>query len=392
MSVWDEVVGQEPAVRVLSRAAAAARGGPGAAGMTHAWLLTGPPGSGRSVAARAFAAALACEDPAGPGCGRCAGCRTALAGSHADVTVFATQHMQIRREDVEPLIQTAQRRPSVARWRVIVVEDADRLNPTSGNTLLKTIEEPPPATVWLLCAPGVDDVLATIRSRTRHVPLRVPPADAVAELLVRRDGVDPAMAAFAARAAQSHVGLARRLARDEGARARRREVLRLPQRIAGVGDAVVAAGELVDIAAEEAGASSAQRDAAERAELLRALGAENASALPPSVRAQVRQLEEDQKRRARRHQTDVLDRSLVDLLGLLRDVLVVQLGAPVDLVNSDVAGDVRELAAASTPEETLRRADAVALARRRLGQNVAPLLAVEALALELRTRRAGAPG
>ncbi len=262
MSVWDDVVGQEPAVRVLTRAATAARRG--TTGMTHAWLLTGPPGSGRSTAARAFAAALACEDPAAIGCGRCSGCRTALAGSHADVTLFTTEHTWIRRVDVEPLIATAQRRPSVGRWRVIVVEDADRLNETSGNVLLKTIEEPPPQTVWLLCAPAVDDVLPTIRSRARHVPLRIPPAEAVAELLVRRDGVDPVMAAFAARAAQSHVGLARRLARDEGARIRRREVLRLPQRVRGVGDAVIAAGELVDIAAEEAGASTVERDAARR--------------------------------------------------------------------------------------------------------------------------------
>jgi DNA polymerase-3 subunit delta' len=385
VSVWDDVVGQEPAVRVLTRAATAARRG--TPGMTHAWLLTGPPGSGRSTAARAFAAALACEDPAEIGCGRCSGCRTALAGSHADVTLFTTEHTWIRRVDVEPLIATAQRRPSVARWRVIVVEDADRLNETSGNVLLKTIEEPPPQTVWLLCAPAVDDVLPTIRSRSRHVPLRVPPAAAVAELLVRRDGVDPVMAAFAARAAQSHVGLARRLARDEGARIRRREVLRLPQRVRGVGDAVTAAGELVDIAAEEAGASTVERDAAEKAELLRALGADGSATVPPAVRAQVRQLEEDQKRRARRHQTDVLDRALVDLLGLLRDVMVVQLGAPVELVNADMTTEVRAMASAGPPEETLRRADAVQLARERLAQNVAPLLAIEALALSLRPSR-----
>ncbi|MGI4893707.1 MAG: DNA polymerase III subunit delta' [Janthinobacterium lividum] len=385
MSVWDDVVGQGPAVGVLARAAAAARSG--AVGMTHAWLLTGPPGSGRSNAARAFAAALACEDPVTVGCGHCAGCRTALAGSHSDVTVFTTEHTWIRRENVEPLISIAQRRPSVSPWRVIVIEDADRLNETSGNVLLKTIEEPPPRTVWLLCAPAVDDVLQTIRSRSRHVPLRIPPADAVAELLVRRDGIDPVMAAFAARAAQSHVGLARRLARDEGARIRRREVLRLPQRLRGVGDAVVAAGELVEVAAEEAGSSTTERDALERAELLHALGADGVATIPPSVRAQVRQLEEDQKRRARRHQTDVLDRSLVDLLGLLRDVLVVQLGAPVDLVNSDMTADVRSMAAACTPEETLRQSDAVQLARERLGQNVAPLLAIEALALSLRRPR-----
>lgn len=382
MSVWDEVVGQGPAVAVLARAAAAARAG--TTGMTHAWLLTGPPGSGRSVAARAFAAALACEHPSVVGCGTCTGCHTARSGAHADVTVFSTEHTWIRRVDVEPLIAVAQRRPSVSGWRVIVVEDADRLNETSGNVLLKTIEEPPPRTVWVLCAPAVDDVLQTIRSRARHVPLRIPPADAVAELLVRRDGVDPAMAAFAARAAQSHVGLARRLARDEGARIRRREVLRLPQRLRGVGDAIVAAGELVDVAAEEAGSSTVERDAVEKAELLRALGAEGSATVPPAVRAQVRQLEEDQKRRARRHQTDTLDRALVDLLGLLRDVLVVQLGAPVDLVNSDMAGDVRDTARTSTPEETLRKADAVNLARERLGQNVAPLLAIEALALSLR--------
>lgn len=385
MSVWDDVVGQGPAVRVLTRAATAARNG--STGMTHAWLLTGPPGSGRSTAARAFAAALACEDPAEIGCGRCSGCRTALAGSHADVTLFTTEHTWIRRVDVEPLIATAQRRPSVGRWRVIVVEDADRLNETSGNVLLKTIEEPPPQTVWLLCAPAVDDVLPTIRSRARHVPLRIPPAEAVAELLVRRDGVDPVMAAFAARAAQSHVGLARRLARDEGARIRRREVLRLPQRVRGVGDAVIAAGELVDIAAEEAGASTVERDAREKAELLRALGADGSATVPPAVRAQVRQLEEDQKRRARRHQTDVLDRALVDLLALLRDVLVVQLGAPVELVNSDMTTEVRTMAGAGTPEETLARAEAVQLARERLAQNVAPLLAIEALALSLRPAR-----
>ncbi|WP_432561554.1 DNA polymerase III subunit delta' [Kineococcus sp. SYSU DK003] len=382
MSVWSDVVGQEPAVQVLSRAALAARRG--TTGMTHAWLLTGPPGSGRSTAARAFAAALTCQDPTEIGCGRCSGCRTALAGSHADVTLFTTEHTWIRRENVEPLIATAQRRPSVAGWRVIVVEDADRLNETSGNVLLKTIEEPPAQTVWVLCAPAVDDVLPTIRSRSRHVPLRIPPADAVAELLVRRDGIDPVMAAFAARAAQSHIGLARRLARDEGARIRRREVLRLPQRVRGVGDAVVAAGELVEIAAEEASASTTERDATEKAELLRALGADGSATVPPAVRAQVRQLEEDQKRRARRHQTDVLDRALVDLLGLLRDVLVVQVGAPVELVNSDMTGEVRTMAEAGTAEETLRRTDAVQLARERLTQNVAPLLAIEALALSLR--------
>ncbi|PPK92944.1 DNA polymerase-3 subunit delta' [Kineococcus xinjiangensis] len=405
--VWRDVVGQGPAVAVLAAAAAAARSrlargggttqaaaaGAEAAGMTHAWLLTGPPGSGRSTAARAFAAALHCEDDtAPPGCGRCSGCRTALAGTHADVDVFATEHTQIRREDVEPLIAVAHRRPSLGRWRVVVVEDADRLNETSGNTLLKSIEEPPEQTVWLLCAPNVDDVLRTIRSRCRHVPLRVPPASAVAELLQRRDGVDPAMAEFAARAAQSHIGFARRLARDEGARIRRRDVLRLPSRADGVGRAVIAAGELVEVAQEEAKAATAERDATERAALMRALGAEGSATPPPAVRAQVRQLEDDQKRRARRSQTDALDRALVDLLGLFRDVLVVQLGAAVELVNGDQRAEVERLARASSAEDTMRRIDAIRTARTRLAGNVAPLLAVEAMALEFVPARPGPRG
>jgi DNA polymerase-3 subunit delta' len=375
VSVWDDVVGQPEAVRVLSEAA---RGDGGS--MTHAWLLTGPPGSGRSVAARAFAAALQCPDA---GCGRCHACRTSLSGAHADVLVLATDHVQLRVDDVRPLVGVAQQRPSQGRWRVIVLEDADRLNDTSGNTLLKAIEEPPPRTVWLLCAPSVDDVLPTIRSRCRHVTLRIPPASDVADLLVRRHAVDPAVAAFAARAAQSHVGLARRLATDEGARIRRREVLRLPAQVVSVGAAVMAAGQLVEVATEESKSATAERDAKERTELMRSLGAEGAATLPPAVRAQVRQLEENQRRRATRASRDVLDRAMVDLLSWFRDVLVVQLGAPVELVNAELRAPVEQAARSSAPEDTVRRMEAIGLARERIEANVAPLLAVEALMVSL---------
>jgi DNA polymerase III subunit delta' len=374
MTVWDDVVGQQAAVEVLSRAAT------GQAAMTHAWLLTGPPGSGRSTAARAFAAALQCPDG---GCGSCHECRTALSGSHADVTLVATEHVQLRVDDVRPLVQVAQQRPSGGRWRVIVIEDADRLNESSGNVLLKAIEEPPERTVWLLCAPAADDVLVTIRSRCRHVRLRIPPPADVAELLVRKYGADPAVAAFAARAAQSHIGMARRLAMDEGSRIRRREVLLLPQKITGVGAAVLAAGQLVEVAAEEAKSSTTERDAAERAGLLRSLGAEGAGTLPPAVRAQVRQLEENQKRRATRAQRDVLDRALVDLLSLFRDVLVVQLGAPVELVNAELRAEITRLSSSGGPADTLRRMEAIGLARERIEANVAPLLAIEAVMVSL---------
>jgi len=375
VSVWDDVVGQEPAVEALRTAVV----DPSA--MTHAWLLTGPPGSGRSNAARAFAAALQCVRQ---GCGVCHDCTTTLSGIHPDVTVVATEGVVIRADTVRPLVELAQRSPSQGRWRVIIVEDADRLNDTSGNALLKAIEEPAYRTVWVLCAPSPQDVLVTLRSRSRSVALRVPPVDAVAALLVSRDGIDPAVAEIAARAAQSHVGIARRLARDPEARARRSAVLGIAAGIRGVGDAVLAAGELVETAQADAKASTEQRDADEKNALLRTMGAEGAATLPPALRSQLRQLEEEQKRRATRAQRDVLDRAMVDLLSLYRDVLVVQLGAGVELVNLEHEGAVRSLAASSTPEQTLRRMDAVGQARTRLAGNVAPLLAVEAMAVALR--------
>ncbi|MCF4119556.1 DNA polymerase III subunit delta' [Antribacter sp. KLBMP9083] len=375
MTVWDDVVGQEQAVALLRRAVA------DPAAMTHAWLLTGPPGSGRSVAARAFAAALQCPDG---GCGTCHACTTTMAGTHPDVRLVATEKVVIAIDEVRDLIMTAARTPSQGRWRVIVVEDADRMAERTTNVLLKAIEEPPPHTVWVLCAPSVLDVLPTIRSRCRGVVLRVPPPEAVADLLVRRDGADPTVALTAARAAQSHVGLARRLARDAGARERRTAVLSIARRVRGVGDAVLAAGELVEVAKAEAKAATEERDAAERAELLRTLGVADGETLPPRLRSQLRQLEDDQKRRATRHQRDVLDRAMVDLLSLYRDVLVVQLGAEVELVNTELAQTVRSLAADSTPEQTIRRMDAIGMARTRLEGNVAPLLALEAMAIALR--------
>ncbi|MCR6649440.1 MAG: DNA polymerase III subunit delta' [Cellulomonas sp.] len=375
MSVWTGLVGQEPAITELRRAIVDPQA------MTHAWLLTGPPGSGRSNLARAFAAALQC--PQG-GCGTCHACTTALAGTHPDVTVVATEGVNILIDAVRPLVELAQRSPSEGRWRVILVEDADRLVERTSNLLLKALEEPAPRTVWLLCAPSPQDVLVTLRSRSRSVALRVPPVEAVVELLVQRDGIDPQVAEVAARAAQSHVGIARRLARDPEARRRRADVLGVAARIRGVGDAVLAAGDLVATAQADAKAATEERDAAERAALLRTLGAEGSATIPPALRTQVRQLEEDQKRRATRAQRDVLDRAMLDLLSLYRDVLVVQLGAEVSLVNLDHAETVGELAATSTPEQTLRRMDAIGQARTRLEGNVAPLLAVEAMAIALR--------
>lgn len=392
MSVWDEVVGQQQVVDTFDRVARSLAGvrssEPGSAeaeprsSMTHAWLVTGPPGSGRSVAARAFAAALLCED--GHGCGVCDGCRGVRGGTHPDLHVIRTEKVVFAIDEIRPLVLAAQRAPTRGRWRIMLMEDADRMVERTSTVLLKAIEEPPARTVWLLCAPSPQDVMTTIRSRCRMVSLRVPPVQDVADLLVRRDGIDPERALVAAHAAQSHVGMARRLATNAEAAQRRRSLLSVPSRIRGVGDAVMAAAELVELAQSESRAAAEERDAAEKADLLRTIGAEGVTRLPPALRAQVRQLEEDQKRRATRAQRDVLDRAMVDLLSLYRDVLVVQFGAPVDPVNVDLIDQVRAIAHDSAPEQTLRRIDAVTTARRRLAANVAPLLATEAMMIALR--------
>jgi len=379
MTVWDTVVGQGDALAPLIAASTSD------AAMTQAWLITGPPGSGRSIAARAFAAALQCENA---GCGECHACRTTLAGGHPDVTLIQTEKVTISVEEVRHLVTVAQTAPSGGRWRVIVVEDADRMTERTSNVLLKAIEEPPSRTVWILCAPSLHDVTTTVRSRCRVVTLRIPDTEVVTRLLVERDGIEPGLARECALAAQCHIGVARRLASDPAARARREKVLALASDIRGVGDAVLAANDLVSIADDDAKAATEERDAAELDELYVSLGVGEGERLPPALRAQVRQLEEEQKRRATRAKRDVLDRALLDLLSLYRDVAVTQAGASVGLVNEAHGAEIAALASGSTLAETLARMDAIGIARERLAGNVAPLLALEAMAIALRPERA----
>lgn len=372
--VWADLPGQDAAIGALQRAAAL--GAP-----SHAWLFTGPPGSGRSNAARAFAAALQCDapDPHDRGCGQCHACRTVMAGTHPDVSLIATEKVNYQIVDVRELITRAQDRPSAGKWRVIIVEDADRMTERTTNVLLKSIEEPPPQTVWILCAPSPADVLVTIRSRCRPISLGVPSRQAVAELLVRRDGLSAHDADFAARVSQSHIGIARRLARDDGARRRRDQTVRMPLRLNSVSDAVVAAGELVKLSTEESTASAEARALADTAALRETLGLEADSPVPPQLRSQFKALEELNKRRAKRGVNDSLDRALIDLTTVYRDVLTLQLASGSELVNDYLSRELTTVAHRTTAEETLARIDYISEARRRITANVQPLLAMEAM-------------
>lgn len=374
-SVFDELIGQQRAVEVLRRAVDGGRHA-----MSHAWLFVGPPGSGRSNAAKAFAAALQCERG---GCGECLECRTSLSGAHPDVTLLRTEQLSIGVEEVRQLVGRANVSPMKGRYQVVVVEDADRVTERGADALLKALEEPSPRTVWLLCAPSADDVIVTIRSRCRQLQLVTPDTDAVAELLVRRDGISPALAAHCARAAQGHVGRARMLARSESARIRRNEILSLPARIRSLTDCLTAAENLVAASAEEAAQSTADLDARELADLQAALGMGGRGAKPRSAQAAVKELEDQQKMRVKRVQRDALDNVLTELTGFYRDVLALQTAPGIELINSDLADQISPIARRSTGEQTIHALDAILEARTALETNVAPLLAMEALMVSL---------
>ncbi|MBG0814469.1 DNA polymerase III subunit delta' [Planomonospora sp. ID82291] len=392
MGVFDDLVGQERAAGTLRRAAAAGAellaGGRGS-GMTHAWLFTGPPGSGREEAARAFAAALFCPDQ---GCGHCDVCHQVAIGSHPDLEVVRPQGLSYGVKDTRRLILRAAGAPTLGGWRVVLFEDADRATEGASNALLKAIEEPPPKTVWLLCAPSPDDMMITIRSRCRVVTLVTPPTAAVAHVLATRENVPPETAASAARAAQGHLDRARRLALDAEARRRREDVLSIPASLTGVGECVAAAERLVKTADEEAAAVTSILNEAETAELRKVYGEGSTGkglnkGLVRGGAGAMKDLEDRQKSRATRTKRDVIDAALLDLVALYRDVLAVQFGAPVELANDDRRAELDALARSSSPEDTLRRIDAIMLCRRRLSANVNPQMAVEAMTLSLRNPR-----
>jgi DNA polymerase-3 subunit delta' len=376
-TVWDTLVGQGRAVESL-RAAASGRG------MSHAFLFTGPPGSGRSNAAVAFAAALQCEEKP-PGCGACHSCHTALAGSHADVTVVRTDRLSIGVDEVRDLVRRSALSPVGRRWQVMIVEDADRLTDHAANALLKAIEEPTDRTVWMLCAPTIEDLLPTIRSRCRLVTLTTPSTEEVADFLVRADGVDAALASYCARASQGHIGRARALARDEGARNRRKEVVSTPARLTSLASCMNAAQNLVETTQQEADLITGELDSRERVDLDAAYGVVERGRRPREYAPAVSALEKAQKTRAKRRHLDVVDRSLMDLASVYRDAIAVATGAGGALVNEEIRHDVDQVVRTSSPELNLRRIGWIFDAREQMLEfNVPVPLALESLMVALK--------
>ena len=379
-SVFDNLIDQEHVISILQEAVSAASDSTNQSQeMTHAWLFTGPPGSGRSNAALAFAAALVCRNG---GCNNCTDCNTAMTGSHADVELIKTEGLSIKIDEVRELITRASWSPAVGNYRVVVIEDADRLTESAANALLKAIEEPGLRTVWLLCATSSTDVLPTNRSRTRSLVLRTPSVAAVAKLL-EKEKFSPAMADFAARVSQGHIGRARHLAKSEEARTRRQAILKISLLITDISSAFKAAQVLVEAAKAEAEEEAERRDDAEISALKEAWGQQGSKLTQGGSKA-VKELEKEQKSRTTRMVRDYLDRALLDIATLYRDILLIQSNSSDSIINTDLISEITKIAEATKAEATLAKLEAIMSARTNLSHNAAPLLTIEALMVLLK--------
>ena len=382
-ALFDEIIGQARAIEILQRAVVAGAEPDGSQALVQSWLFTGPPGSGRSHIAIAFAGALLCSHG---GCGACQSCHLVQSGSHPDLEVVRTEGLSLKIDEVREIIARASWEPSSSRYRVVVLEDAERLTESAANALLKAIEEPGIRTIWLLCAPTVEDVLPTIRSRCRQIGLVTPTTEAVAELLIREEKVSESIAHFAARASQGHIGRARFLVREPESRARRDEVITMALSLSDVAGAMSGAARLMEIAAAEAESEASERDEAEREQLATALGVGATGKAPAGSSKALKDLEKEQKSRVTRATRDSIDRALLDISTAYRDLLTIHMGIASErqLINEHLREAIEKRASSCTLTDVMERWEIVMTTRRTLKFNVAPLLALEALLLKVR--------
>jgi DNA polymerase-3 subunit delta' len=383
-SVFEDLVGQEHIIEILQGAVTASHTGEESQEMTHAWVFTGPPGSGRSSAAVAFAQALICPNN---GCATCSDCSAAKTSGHPDVEIIRPQGLSIKVEEVRELLTRAAWAPAMGGWRVVVIEDADRLTESATDALLKAIEEPGTRTVWLICAPTLHDVLPTIRSRCRHLQLRAPSLEAVTRVLIHRDHIAPGMADFAARVSQGHIGRARYLATNEFVRSNRKTIMQLPLQLGSLTAAFQAAQTLVDLATTEANTSSEERDEKELEKLQEAYGkGATGRGMATGLTKAVKELEKEQKSRSTRMVRDSIDGALLDIATFYRDAMMVQSGNTESMINTDMREQIESYASKSPSHSTINKISSIMEARENLARNSAPLVTCEALMCRLSSR------
>ena len=380
MSVWDAIVGQQPTVELLKRTVAAQAQGHDQ--VAQSWLICGPPGSGRSNLARAFAAALISPDQ-GLSDQPTRVTQQVLAGTHPDVTILSTNKVTIGINEVRELIMTSEQMPSTSPWRVIIIEDVDRMLERTTNVLLKEIEEPAEHTIWLLCAPSAQDVLPTIRSRTRVLNLAVPSNTAVADFLTDQVGVDRPLAAKAARLAQGHIGIARLYATKDQVLSDRDELVVGLLGLRRASDAVILAGRVVDAARDQATATVDDEVARDEREFRQINGLRDKERIPRQLRGAYHALggKDQVRRRVTRLTRDVLDRNLSTLASVYRDAGILQNGAEekAGLVNLENRAAIADLSVRLSRQGAIDRIQLIARARKRLAANGSPLLVFEAL-------------
>lgn len=373
--VFADLLGQPEAVDQLQHALSQK-----SEGLYHAWLFVGPPGSGRSNLARAFAQSLICKSD---GCGQCKDCQLVIAGNHPDLSVLTTDKVVITIDEVRTLVASSSLGSSTGGYRVMLIEDADRMAERSSNVLLKALEEPPEKTIWLLCAPSEMDMLPTIRSRVRKLNLSVPSVEEVSNLLIENEGVERELAITAARESQSHIGMARRLANSYEARQRRAQSIQIALEINDLGKAIRAAEQWLNLAKKDGEALAQEEAEQEKLALMASLGLGPDDKVPAQLRSELKSLTENQKRRETRAIRDGLDRILLDLASVYRDVARVQLGSGEELINESIRDTVELRARASKVEQTLNILEEIRIARERIERNVRDLLVLEALATSM---------
>jgi DNA polymerase-3 subunit delta' len=376
VKILENIVGQPQVIEALKNAVIAARENSELSQkMTHSWLFTGPPGSGKSTVAKVFAASLLCSNS---GCGECVDCITAMDGSHLDIDILKTEVSSIKVNEIRELISRTSTSPSISNWRVVIIQDAQRLTEAATNALLKVIEEPSSRTIWLMTASTSLDLLATLRSRCRQIQLKTPDKESIIELLVKRDKIDSQIAEFAARVSQGHIGRAKYLSENPISRSRRNDVIELFLTVNDTSSAFSAASKIIDIAQEEAEDATRTTNEIELINLQDALQGPGKSLISGGAKS-VKELEKDQKARIKRAVEDSLDRYLLDLLSIYRDSLLNQLCKSAEVINTEYFARYPEKMVRFTPESIIIKIENVLSVREKLAQSTVNLLAMENL-------------